>query len=67
MMKANLKTWPATPVLSLARYQEFSARLELVGIASFNRGAAGVGQPFKALPIANLKIGLIEINSERQF
>ena len=42
----DLKTWPATPVGRLVRIQQLGFVLYFAGVASYNKGAAGVGQPF---------------------
>ena len=45
--KANLKTWPATPV-EQSLEEPVRPALNFIGVASLQKeGAAGVGQPFE--------------------
>ena len=50
----ELKTWPATPVRSVVRFSSIG-RCGLVGMLPVEAGAAGAGQPFNKLAIANWK------------
>jgi len=51
MTRANLKTWPATPVGTALETPALALSHTLSESLPFNKEAAGVGQPFRGLPI----------------
>jgi hypothetical protein len=52
-MKANLKTWPATPVDASLKVDELLNKPDLTKLLCYAKGAAGVGRPSNTLPISN--------------